>query len=68
MSSPQLVFNAHSPVVFEMAGAVDRPEVLDSAVRGLYVQALLAGRHPMDSQVRSWSTSVFSTLISRALK
>lgn len=68
VSSPQLVFNAHSPVVFEMAGAVDRPEVLDSAVRGLYVQALLAGRHPMDSQVRSWSTSVFSTLISRALK
>ena len=42
----------------------------DGDVAGARVEgdAAAAGRHPMDSQARSWSTSVFSTLISRALK
>lgn len=63
----RLVFNAKTSVVNELAHSVDNERMIESAVRGFYVQSLLAGRHPMNTQVRSWSTSVFSTLISQAL-
>ncbi|APT85107.1 HSP90 family protein [Corynebacterium aquilae] len=62
-----LVFNAHATIVYELAGKISDEEIVFSAIRGFYVQALLAGRHPMNAQARSWSTSVFSTLIARCL-
>ncbi|WP_175954148.1 HSP90 family protein [Schaalia sp. Marseille-Q2122] len=63
----RLVFNAKTSVVNELARCVDNDSMIESAVRGFYVQSLLAGRHPMNTQARSWSTSVFSTLISQVL-
>ena len=66
---PQLIFNANAPIVHQLASAVDGGSrvVVESAVRGFYVQALLAGRHHMDAQVRAWSTNLFTALISASL-
>ncbi|RRC96314.1 HSP90 family protein [Schaalia canis] len=64
----RLVFNAKATVVSELARCIDNTIVMESAVRGFYVQALLAGRHPMNTQVRSWSTSVFTSLIAHSLQ
>lgn len=64
---PRLIFNAKAAIIYELAGATNK-SVVTSAVRGLYVQSLLAGRHPLSTQVRSWSTSVFTSLISHSLR
>ncbi|QRV02114.1 HSP90 family protein [Arcanobacterium phocisimile] len=63
--APRLIFNARSSVINELAGAVTtEKDAVKSAIRGFYVQALLAGRHPMNQQARSWSATVFTTLVS----
>ncbi|RTE49078.1 HSP90 family protein [Actinobaculum sp. 352] len=64
---PLLVLNARSPVINQLAGAKD-DQLLQAAVRGLYVQALLAGQHPMDVQARSWADQTFTSLIELSLK
>ncbi|MDO4685478.1 MAG: HSP90 family protein [Corynebacterium sp.] len=64
--APQLVINASSPLAHQLLAAVDSPLVI-SALRGLYVQALLAGNHPMDPQARAWASEVYTSLISTAL-
>lgn len=64
----RLIFNANATIVSELRGHVDSAEMMEAAVRGFYVQALLAGRHPMNAQARSWSTTVFTTLISHSLR
>ena len=43
--SAQLVVNASSPLVHQLLAAVDSPRIV-AALRGLYVQSLLAGHHP----------------------
>ncbi|MGZ7496860.1 HSP90 family protein [Corynebacterium sp. ZY180755] len=62
----QLILNADSPMIHQLAAAEPSP-VLTAAFRGLYVQALLAARHDLDQQARGWSTSLFSTLINNSL-
>lgn len=64
---PLLVLNARSPVISRLASAND-DQLLQAAVRGLYVQALLAGQHPMDVQARSWADQTFTSLIELSLK
>ena len=63
--SAQLVVNASSPLVHQLLAAVDSPRIV-AALRGLYVQSLLAGHHPMDPQARSWASEVYTSLISLA--
>lgn len=64
----RLIFNAHAPIVAQLRGHLDNSEVLDAAIRGFYVQALLAGRHTMNAQARSWATSVFTSLITHSIR
>ncbi|WJZ03005.1 Chaperone protein HtpG [Corynebacterium freiburgense] len=64
--APQLVINASSPLAHQLLAAVDSRLVV-AALRGLYVQALLAGNHPMDPQARAWASEVYTSLISTAL-
>lgn len=63
---PQLVINGSSPLAHQLLAAVDSPLVV-AALRGLYVQALLAGNHPMNPQARAWASEVYTSLISTAL-
>lgn len=63
----RLIFNANCSLIYELAGS-NAINIIHSAVRGLYLQALLAGRHPLNTQARSWSTSIFTTLISNTLQ
>ncbi|MDO4887736.1 MAG: HSP90 family protein [Actinomycetaceae bacterium] len=64
---PLLVLNARSTIINRLAGA-DDPHLLRAAIRGLYVQALLAGQHPMDVQARAWADQTFASLIDFSLK
>ena len=64
--SAQLVINASSPLVHQLLAAVDSPRVVP-ALRGLYVQSLLAGNHPLDPQARTWASEVYTSLISGTL-
>lgn len=69
MDTPQLIFNANCTLNHQLAGSTSQqPQIVESAIRGLFVQALLAGKHPMDSTVRAWSTQVFSNLITASLR
>ncbi|WKD61737.1 heat shock protein 90 [Corynebacterium ciconiae DSM 44920] len=63
----QLVLNADCAVINQLSGVSDRHQLTRSAIRGLYVQALLAGHHPLTTQARSWSSSALTTLISLSL-
>ncbi|MCS4531429.1 HSP90 family protein [Corynebacterium sp. ES2730-CONJ] len=58
----QLVLNAQSTLVYQLLKAQGRP-VITNAIRGLYIQALLAGRHSLNIQARTWATEVYSALI-----
>lgn len=64
----RLIFNANATIVSELRAHVDNSEIMQSAIRGFYVQALLAGRHTMNTQARSWSTTVFTSLIAHSLR
>lgn len=63
----RLILNVDSAIINELIGVIDDRDLIINALRGLYVQALLAGHHPLNTQARSWSTSVFTNLISRTL-
>ncbi|MEZ2121622.1 MULTISPECIES: HSP90 family protein [unclassified Corynebacterium] len=68
--APQLILNANAAIIHQLAGAAvggGRSVVVESSVRGFYVQALLSGRHRMDAQVRAWSSNLFTELISASL-
>lgn len=68
--TPQLVLNANAAIIHQLASAAAADSysvVVQSAVRGFYVQALLGGRHHMDAQVRAWSSNLFTSLISASL-
>ncbi|MBI8989450.1 HSP90 family protein [Corynebacterium meridianum] len=68
--APQLILNADAGIIHQLAGAAvggGSPVVVESAIRGFYVQALLSGRHRMDAQVRAWSSNLFTALISASL-
>lgn len=62
----QLILNADAPLIHRLAGITDA-RLLIPALRGLYVQALLAGQHPLSPQARAWATGAFESLITRAL-
>lgn len=64
----RLIFNAQASILHELAAHVQNRDVFDAAVRGFYVQSLLAGRHPMNTQARSWSSTVFTSLIAHSLE
>lgn len=64
----RLIFNAQAPIVSQLRGHIDNADMMDAAIRGFYVQALLAGRHTMNAQARSWSTTVFTSLIAHSLR
>lgn len=66
-SGPKLIFNAKATIVNELVSALAKPELVMSAIRGLYVQALLSGHHFMNHQARSWASTVFTSLISYSL-
>ena len=66
-SAPRLVLNARAQLINELAGG-SRDQLAETAVRGLYVQALMAGQHPMDAKARAWSSQIFTHLIELSLK
>ncbi|MBN9644579.1 HSP90 family protein [Corynebacterium mendelii] len=67
--APRLIFNATTPIVNELAASViQAPLVVESAVRGFYIQALMTGQHPMDAQVRAWAANLYTPLIRASLK
>lgn len=66
-ASPRLILNAQSELINRLAAATD-PHLVDTAIRGLYVQALLSGRHPMNPQAKAWMNNLFTTLIQTALR
>lgn len=63
-SESRIVFNSRCTTIHQLAG-VDDQEFLEIAVRGLYVQALLAAQRPLDTQARGWSETLFTSLIHR---
>ncbi|MDO5677674.1 MAG: HSP90 family protein [Propionibacteriaceae bacterium] len=63
----QLVLNADAPLIYQLAGISDA-NLLTHAVRGLYVQGLLAGQYPLGPQARVWAAGSFESLISSAVE
>lgn len=67
-NTAQVIFNVQSPLIHQLLAAVGMGnDVLTQAIRGLYVQSLLAGRHNMNIQARTWASEMYSTLISKLL-
>ncbi|MDO5671470.1 MAG: HSP90 family protein [Actinomycetaceae bacterium] len=64
---PRLVLNTNAEIINRLSGARDHV-IVTAAVRGLYVQSLLSGHHPMNPQARAWSTDLYTTLIEASLK
>lgn len=62
----QVVFNAQSAIINQLSTVAD-PEILELAVRGFYVQAIINGHHPQTPEVKQWSTFVFTEMIRRSL-
>lgn len=61
---PCLVFNANSQTLHQLSGT-SSSDVLPVALRGLYLQALIAANRPLDQQARAWSNNLFTALINR---
>lgn len=66
VAKPLFILNSTCEVIHQLAGA-DDPTLVEAAIRGLYVQALMAGNHHIDPQVRAWSTRIFSSLIAHSM-
>ncbi|MCQ9344152.1 HSP90 family protein [Corynebacterium kozikiae] len=80
---PQLVLNADSPVIAQLAdlqrvSSRNTPgnrldadstgqELLVAGIRALYVQALISAHQELGPKARRWSVSLLSTLIAHAL-
>ncbi len=62
----QVIFNVQSELVHQLLDASEK-DLIALAIRGLYVQALMSGRHLMDAQARSWASEMFTSLISRLM-
>mgnify|MGYP006876030874 CR=1 FL=1 len=66
-TAPQLVLNYDNPLIRRLIVA-DRDELTRDIAGGLYVQALLAGRHPLRPADTALLNSSFLNLIDRAVE
>ena len=62
----QVIFNVQAELVHQLLDASEK-DLIDHAIRGLYVQSLMSGRHLMDGQARMWASEMFTSLISRLM-
>jgi hypothetical protein len=62
----QVIFNVQSELVHQLLDASEK-DLIDHAIRGLYVQALMSGSHLMDMEARNWASEMFTSLISRLI-
>ncbi|QWW19281.1 HSP90 family protein [Schaalia sp. 19OD2882] len=65
--SPVLVLNLNSAVVARLVRSEAPAQTRTTVLRGLYVQALLAGRQPLGAKERVWAAQVMGTLLDSAL-
>jgi molecular chaperone HtpG len=67
-SRPLLCLNARNPIVQTLAAKVDQPNLVERGVEVLYLQALLAGHHPMRAEEMALLNTSILELLTLAAK